>query len=276
MTRYTPVFDAIKRYGFNIKLGTNFHKSTYGYAASAEERAADLNALVSDQSVQIIMFNGGNSAVEILPYINYDNIRNNPKFFCSYSDGTPILNAIHAQTGLVTHHGMCISDFHDMRHYNYTQFCAHFMEGHTATHFASDSQWQTITSGKCEGTLVGGYSSLFGLLLSNKYWSYDENKKYLLFLEDHEKFSKVGAVASYLAYIGQSRFMKNVTGLIFGHYSNNVPHDLLNCLKRFGERHNIPVVYTDDFGHGTRHGILPIGANAKLDADAHSLIFTKM
>jgi len=272
-TRYTPVLDAIKHHGFRLKLGENFHKSTYGYAASAEERAADLNALVADESVQMIMFNGGNSAVEILPYIDYENIRNNPKFFCSYSDGTPILNAIHAQTGLVTYHGMCVSDFHDMLHYNHIQFCAHFMEGHAAASFISDSQWRTITGGKCEGTLVGGYNNQFGLLLSNEYWNFDQNKKYLLFLEDHEKFHGVGAVATYLAYIGQSRFMRNVTGLIFGHYATNVPQTLLDCLKRFGEKHNIPVVYTDDFGHGTKHGILPIGVHAQLDADGHSLIF---
>ncbi|MCL2421615.1 MAG: LD-carboxypeptidase, partial [Defluviitaleaceae bacterium] len=61
--------------------------------------------------------------------------------------------------------------------------------------------------------------------------------------------------------------------LIFGHYSVDIPHDLLHCLERFGKRHNIPVLYTDDFGHGTRHGILPIGVKARLDADAQRLDF---
>jgi muramoyltetrapeptide carboxypeptidase LdcA involved in peptidoglycan recycling len=32
-------------------------------------------------------------------------------------------------------------------------------------------------------------------------------------------------------------------------------------------------VYTDDFGHGTRHAVLPIGMNAELDADRQSLLF---
>jgi muramoyltetrapeptide carboxypeptidase len=110
-------------------------------------------------------------------------------------------------------------------------------------------------------------------MLANEHFKYDANKKYLLFLEDHEKFSNVGAVSTYLGFIGQSIFMRNVVGLIFGHYSVTVPDDLLYCLERFGNKHNIPVVYTDDFGHGTRHAIFPIGVNASLDSDKQTLTF---
>ena len=121
--------------------------------------------------------------------------------------------------------------------------------------------------------MIDGYTSLFALMLVNEYFSYDANKKYLLFLEDHEKFSDVGAVSTYLAFIAQSAFMRNVVGLCFGHYSVNVPDDLLRCLERFGVQHNVPVIYTDDFGHGTRHAILPIGINAVLDAEKHKMSF---
>ena len=36
MGRYTPIIEAAERLGFKIKLGDNFTKATYGYAASAE------------------------------------------------------------------------------------------------------------------------------------------------------------------------------------------------------------------------------------------------
>jgi len=271
--RYAMQIAGIERMGFGVKLSENFHKDTWGYAASAEERANDFNALVADKSVDAILFNGGNAAAEILPYIDYENIRRNPKRIGSYSDGTPILNAIYAQTGLITYHGICAGDFADLRHYNYMQFCSHFVEGYEARQFASDSKWITLNGGNCEGTLIGGYTSQFGLMLANHYFRYDSNKKYLLFLESHEKYSSMGAVATYLAYIAQSEFMRNVSGLIFGHYSTNMPSDLLRCLERFGQKHNIPVVYTDDFGHGTRHAILPIGMTAKLDASNQCLSF---
>jgi len=45
------------------------------------------------------------------------------------------------------------------------------------------------------------------------------------------------------------------------------------CIALSGSRNNIPVVYNDDFGHGTKHAVLPIGMNAELDADRQSLFF---
>ena len=271
--KYEPIIGSIERQGFNVKLGSNFYKDTYGYAASAEERAGDLNELVADDSVHMVLFSGGDSAAEILPYIDYESIRRRPKLFSSYSDGTPILNAIYAQTGLVTYYGSGAGEFSDLRYYDYIQFRSHFMQGYDAKEFVSDCKWKTLRGGACEGTLIGGYSSLFGLMLSNKYFSYDKERKYLLILEDHEHFSTIGGVGSYLAFIGQSAFMRNVTGLVFGHYSVGVSDDLLRCLGRFGDRYNIPVVYTDDFGHGTRHAIFPIGVGGALDADKQTLSF---
>jgi len=159
MERYAPGIAAIERLGFKVKLGANMFKATYGYAAGAEERAEDINALIADDDVQIVLFGGGESAVEILPLIDYDNIRHHPKIFSSYSDGTSILNAIYAQTGLITYYGAGPGEFFDLRYYDYMQFCSHFVEGYEAKRFVSDSKWKTIKGGSCEGVLIGGYAS---------------------------------------------------------------------------------------------------------------------
>jgi len=271
--RYERIIFTIKGLGYKVKLGENFYKDTYGYAASAEERAADLNGLVADPEVGMVLFSGGEGAAEILPLIDYENIRRNPKLFSSYSDGTSILNAVHAQTGLVTYYGCGAGEFSDLRQYDYEQFLSHFAAGHEAKKFINGGKWKTLKGGACEGALIGGFSLLFGLFLGGKYFTYDPDKKYLLFLEDHEKYSKTGAASEFLAFIEHSPFFRNVTGLLFGHYAVDAPEELLNCLARFGERNNIPVAYTDDFGHGIRHAVLPIGERAALDTDAHGLEF---
>ena len=271
--RYGATIAGIKRMGFDVKeLGDHFYKDTWGYAASAQERADDFNALVTDDSVHAILFNGGHSAAEILPYIDYDNLRRHPKRIGSYSDGTSILNAIYAHTGLVVYYGTAPRVFADLRHYDYQQFCGHFVEGHRADHFTPNSERVTLHGGTCEGTLLGGYTTLFTLMLSSKYMHYNEDA-YILFLESHEKYGTIGLTAEELAFLEQTPLMPKVKGLVFGHYSVETPHHLLRCLERFGQRHDIPVIYTDDFGHGTRHGILPIGLRAKLDAHAQSVAF---
>ncbi|MDR1328224.1 MAG: LD-carboxypeptidase [Oscillospiraceae bacterium] len=263
----------LERLGFKVKLGENAEKDTYGYAASAEERAADLNALVADDNVKMVLFGGGDSAAEILPHIDYDGIRRRPKLFTSYSDGTVILNAIYSQTGLVTYYGSGPGIFEDLRLYNWEQFKSHFVAGQSAAEFVSDSKWRTLRGGSGAGTLIGGYTALFAALLGSPYFKYDRGREYLLLLEDHERYSSPAAVATWLAFAEQSELMKNVKGLIFGHYAVEAPDELLRLLERFGERNNIPVVYTDDFGHGTKHAILPIGVDAALDADKQTLTF---
>ena len=259
--------------GFCVKFGENIYKNTYGYLASEEERADDLNHMVADDSVKMILFGGGQGANEILPLIDYENIKLNPKPFCSYSDGTGILNAVYSKTGLVTYYGIGAGEFRDLRYNSYTQFAAHFIEGFSAGSLRGNDSWRVLSPGVCEGVLVGGYTQNFAMHLGGEYFTYDSHQRYILFLEDHEKFSNVAAVSSYLSHIEQHDFIKNVGGLLFGHYSETVPADLLLRLERFGKKHRVPVVYCDDFGHGVNHSILPIGINARLETKEMALIF---
>jgi muramoyltetrapeptide carboxypeptidase len=61
--------------------------------------------------------------------------------------------------------------------------------------------------------------------------------------------------------------------LVFGQFSVNENPILMGCLQRFGERNHLPVVYSNDFGHGTKHGILPLGRYGRLNTNNHNLLF---
>jgi muramoyltetrapeptide carboxypeptidase len=267
---YAPIIAALEALGFAVKCGDNLYKDTFGTVASDTERAADFNAMIRDDQVRMILFSGGEGAEDLLPLLDYQAAAENPKLLCSYSDGTTILNAITAQTGLVTYYGQSPGEFADLRHYDYSHFTAHFL-AEQVSHFEKKSHWETLSSGKAEGRLIGGYTRNFALLLGSPTFSYNKEGEYLLFLEDHEKFSDVGAVGAYLTHIEQQPFMERVRGLLFGHYATPRNEELLRRLERFGAKNGIPVVYCDDFGHGVNHGILPIGKKARLDADGGGL-----
>ncbi|MGI5899850.1 MAG: S66 peptidase family protein [Christensenellales bacterium] len=270
--RHEKSIKTLQSLGFSVKLGQNVYKDTYGYLASEQERADDFNGMVCDESVKMVLFGGGEGANELLPYIDYEAIKKHPKFICSFSDGTTILNAVNSMAGITTYYGQGPGMFNDLRHYDYMQFSSHFIEsGHSE--FKRKSEWRVLKGGSCEGILVGGYTRNFAMLLGSRYFRYDANQKYILFLEDNEMFSKVAKVSSFISHVEQSDFAKSIAGLIFGHYSEDVPMDLLKRLERFGLRHGVPVVYTDDFGHGTDHAIFPIGARARLDADKMQMAF---
>lgn len=269
---YEKYAKGIERLGFQVKFGKNIYKDTYKYTASVTERVDDLNEMIYDENVKMVFFGGGYGSVDLLPYIDYKKIIETPKLFLSYSDGTSILNAIYAQTGMITYYGQTPGIFGNISEYDKKQFVLHFVEG-TITDYIKNSNWYTITEGCCEGILVGGYLLNFVLSLGNKFFPYQTDRNYILFIEDLDKFQSVQDVSMFLTCIGQSRLMEQVTGLLFGHYSDDISLLLFEVLERFGKKYSIPVAYCDDFGHGSNHAIFPIGRRAILDTNNKTLLF---
>lgn len=262
----------LKQKGFRIKLSKNLYKNTYGYAASPEERAADFNDMILDEEVKMIFFGGGEVCNEILPYVDFEAVKTHPKIICSHSDSTTILNAVYAKTSLVTYYGACPQTFINLTDYNYKQFISRLMDGGTGF-FEQNSKWETINKGSCEGTLIGGYLINFAVMLNGKFFPLDLSRKYVLFLEDHEQFSSPAVVSKYLSHIEQSGLLSQVSGVIFGNYSDHCYPEINEILTRFAVKHGFPVVKCDDFGHGENNAVLPIGVKAKLDADQQCLSF---
>jgi len=269
---YQNTMNHIKSKGFQVKEADNLYKNTYGYAATPEERAADFNQLIADPEVELIIFGGGEGANELLPFIDFENIKRNPKRLCSYSDGTWLLNPIYTKTGLESYYGQAPHNFIDMSWHDEKCFFEHHVYD-CATEQDKISEWKVQRGGQAEGILIGGYARNFALLLGSKYFQPDLNQKYVLFLEDHESFGGVDYISTMISHIEQHDFMKSVVGFIYGNYSDHEHPELLWRLQRLGERHNIPVVYCDDFGHGWRHAIMPLGRRVCLDADQQRLLY---
>lgn len=263
---YQNIINAIRSKGFQVREADNLYKDTYGYLATPQERAADFNQLIADPEVELILFGGGEGANELLPYIDFENIKRHPKRIVSYSDGTFLLNLIWAQTGLETYYGQAPHNFLDMTGYDEKHFFEHMVYDCMREHVAN-SEWKVQTHGRAEGILIGGYARNFAMILGSKYMPVDYAQKYILFVEDHESFGGVDYVSAMLTHIEQDPFMDCVTGVIFGNYSGNENWQLLWRLQRLGEERQIPVVYCDDFGHGWNHAIMPIGRKASLDTE---------
>ena len=96
----------IEAKGFKVKFSNNLFSNTNGYSASAKEKADDINKMFSDKDVKIIWCaKGGENSNSVLDYLDYENIKNNPKIICGYSDITSLTNVIYQKTGVVTFSG---------------------------------------------------------------------------------------------------------------------------------------------------------------------------
>ena len=160
---YKPKRDPIERsaenlrkLGYKVKFSKNLFSTTNDYAGSIEERAEDFNAMIADPEVKMVFFGGGEVGNEILPFIDYENIKKNPKILCSYSDSTTVLNAVNKQTGLVTFYGSS-PRFFENEPIEYTLINFEKRLCSTDLDYVKNSEWRVLTPGKAEGKLIGGY-----------------------------------------------------------------------------------------------------------------------
>lgn len=98
--------------GFKVLYGNLTGKSDFYRSGSIKERAEELNSLIRNPEVKCIMSTiGGMNSNSILPYIDYECFKTNPKPITGYSDVTAILLAIYAKTGITTYYGP-VMDLH--------------------------------------------------------------------------------------------------------------------------------------------------------------------
>ncbi|MGK7876860.1 MAG: LD-carboxypeptidase [Xenococcaceae cyanobacterium] len=100
------IIELLSQLGLKVKLGAHIFDQ-YGYLAGKDkDRARDVNSMFADDSVQALLtIRGGWGCNRILPLLDYNLIRQNPKIIMGYSDITSLLLAIYARSGVITFHG---------------------------------------------------------------------------------------------------------------------------------------------------------------------------
>src|SRR5437763_5986550 len=98
--------ESLTALGFKVRNGEHMLER-HGYLAGEDKaRAEDINKAFADKSVAAVhAIRGGWGSARLLPYLDYDTIRRNPKVLIGYSDITALLLAVHGKTGLITFHG---------------------------------------------------------------------------------------------------------------------------------------------------------------------------
>ncbi|HVD92054.1 MAG TPA: LD-carboxypeptidase, partial [Vicinamibacterales bacterium] len=98
--------ESLEALGFKVRLGEHMLER-HGYLAGEDKaRAADINQAFADKTVSCVhAIRGGWGSARLLPHLDYDTIRRNPKILIGYSDITALLLAVYGKTGLITFHG---------------------------------------------------------------------------------------------------------------------------------------------------------------------------
>ena len=271
--------EAMQALGFKVKLAPHL-ASRYGHLAGTDaERAGDLNAMFADREVKaLVCARGGSGAARLLPLLDYDVIRRNPKVLLGYSDITALHSALHAKTGLVTFHGPI--GVGSWNKFNVDQFQRLFFQRELMQYRnvadVGDELVQrrnrtiTINRGKAQGELVGGNLAVLTALAGSPYLPDFSGK--ILFLEDvSEAPYRVDRMFSTLKLSG---VLDRIAGLVFGECTDCEPGDgygsltLAQILDDYLKPLKIPAYRGAMIGHLRQQFIVPVGGKVEMDADA--------
>ena len=271
--------EAMQALGFKVKTGEHY-ASRYGHLAGTDAaRAADLNAMFADDEVKaIVCVRGGSGAARLLPLLDYDAIRADPKVLLGYSDVTALHNAILAQAGLVTFHGPIGAG--SWNGFNVDQFRRVFFERELMEYRnkvdAGDelvprkNRTLTITGGKARGELVGGNLAVLVALAGSPYLPDFDGR--ILFLEDvSEAPYRIDRMLTTLKLAGA---LDRIAGFVFGECTDCDPGEGYGSLTldQIFDDHikplGIPAYRGAMIGHIREQFIVPVGGKVELDADA--------
>jgi len=274
--------DVARAFSLEPRLGAHV-RDRHGYLAGRDEdRAADVNACFADPSLSgVFAIRGGWGCARILPYLDWQAIRRNPKVVAGYSDVTGLHCGLLARTGLVTFHApTALSDWPP---FSVDLFRRVVFEGEAVTManppgneerlVQRDNRIRTITPGRARGRLLGGNLTVLTALLGSPYVPALEGA--ILFLEDvNEEIYRVDRMLTQLRLAG---LLGRVRGFVFGSCSECEPGEgyasltLEEVLDEHVKPLGIPAYEGAMIGHQDQQFTVPVGALVELDAAAGTI-----
>lgn len=277
-----------KELGLKVSFGKHVHEMNEFNSSSIDSRIEDLHDAFKDKNVKLIItIMGGFNSCELLPYLDYNLIKANPKILCGYSDITALQNAIYAKTGLVTYSGPHYFNFGEKKNFEHTQeyfkkcFFSkeafelkpsekwsrdHWSNDQDKRNFEKNNGYFIINSGEAEGTIIGANMVTFHALSGTQYMP--AFKDTVLFIEEDDEETLYSFNRNLTSLTLRNDFSK-VKGIVMGrlHPDSKIGYNELRLIVNNNERlKKIPIIGGVDFGHTTPMITFPIGGKAKFSA----------
>ncbi len=256
--------------GFNTKISEHALDRWGYYSATDKNRAEDIRFMFSDPEINaIIATRGGSGCNRLLPLLDYDLIKNNPKIFMGYSDITALCNAIFTKTGLITFHGPVVTSTWNTFTRKYFQEI--LVDGIATTFMNPDMSKDvhdvhTITPGTTSGVLWGGNLSVLSTMAGSEFLPKPDGT--ILFLEDVEE--DIYRIDRMLMHLKLTGILNKINGFIFAQCTTCEEDDpgfsLIEILDQYIKPLEIPAWYGSMAGHIYDKFTLPVGSPVTVDA----------
>ncbi|MGB7555069.1 MAG: LD-carboxypeptidase [Candidatus Korobacteraceae bacterium] len=269
--------DRLRQLGYQpYYLPSIFERDLY-FAGSVERRIHELHEMFSRTEVRAILCaRGGYGCNYLLPYLDLELIRANPKIFAGCSDVTTLLTYLCDHAGLVTFHApMVAGDFSRHDGIDVDAWSAAVSSGKAYPRMFGRDEVEPLVEGVAQGVLYGGCLSLLCASLGTPYEVRTERS--ILFLEDRgEKPYQIDRMLMQLKLAGK---FEGVTGIIFGQMldcgqQEGTDRTLHDVIMRILGGLGVPIAFGLRSGHvSSRSFTLPIGVGAALNV-GHNVVLS--
>lgn len=276
----------LEQQGFKVTFSKNCTEIDQFSSSSIKSRVEDLHEAFSDTNVKgIFTVIGGFNSNQLLKYLNYDLIENNPKILCGYSDITALANAITSKTGLITYSGPHFSTWAMEKEFEYNlDYFNRCLVNEDDFEVISSKTWSDdswyidqdnrnlinnegyfiLNKGEAEGVIFGGNLCTFNLLQGTEFIPNISNS--IIFIEDDDKVKAHDFDRDLQSLIHQPNFSK-VKGLIIGRFQKKTGinfNKLKYIIESKKELKGIPIIANVNFGHTNPIITFPIGGTVSL------------
>ena len=289
-----------KDFGLEVIAMPNALKGSQFVYEHPEARAKDLMDAFKDESIKgIFCAIGGDDTIRLLPYIDYDVIKNNPKIFMGYSD-TTVNHFMMNKVGLVSYYGPSIMcEFGEyVKMFDYTKNAVENIlfndsEGYEIKssetwskdfvpwseeninikkNLIPDEHGYELLQGKgiVKGKILGGCIDVFPMMVGTDIWpSLKEWKDKILLIETSEDKPDPSIVTYYLRNLGAQGIFDVIKGIIVGKpqeekYYEEYKEVYKKVMKEFNHE-ELPILYNINIGHAYPIGIIPLGIDIEVD-----------
>jgi muramoyltetrapeptide carboxypeptidase len=268
---FSQGLSTVESLGFRIRVNDEIFEKTGYLAGNDTHRARLINRLFKDPAIDAIFCaRGGFGSLRILPLMDFDVIRKNPKVFIGFSDITALLTAITNRSGLVSFHGPVVTTLAKA-----SEMTCNSLLGAISSDRPLEVQPAgsvVIQAGRAQGPLIGGNLATLCHLLGTPFEP--QFKHRILLLEDRgEALYRIDRMLFQMKLAG---CFDELAGLVLGSFEDC--GDLDGIYQIFQEHFqdiHIPILAGFDIGHGKQNMTIPFGIEATLDTDKQLLSFSQ-
>lgn len=251
--------------GFKVILEDRVERERRFHQREDEQRAESLMRMWSNPDVKaVVAATGGYGAVRVIPYLDPDIFRRDPKIFVGYSDITALHLWLMRRAQLRVFHGPTLDDLFWADQATAASLLSALTEPRPRINLGRP-RVRAVRPGRAVGRLTGGNLSLVQQTIGTPYEI--DTRDSILFLE--ETRDPMSFVDERIVHLRSAGLLRSVRGIVFGHLSldrceeDEFEDFLLDLLYDFDG----PILMDFPAGHEAPNLTLPLGTEVELVCD---------